>query len=198
MSTQPHLNKLRKDKFIFVLTLPPVLRKLNSKTARQQQLLNLDSLQFSLYDFAVPTITVPEHQIHYAGQNHNVTGYDRPPYPPLTLNFEVDNEYKNYWVIWKWLQLFNDPLNAMYGSKDMFPNGYPEQQPNLVVDYATTMYAYILDEYNNKKVKITYKHAFPTALGELQFSYRDAEQLQSSATIVYNQLDIDLLQPGEE
>lgn len=198
MAIQPHLNKLSKDKFIFVLTVPNLLRELNNRTTRKDELFNLDSMQFSLYDFTIPAIRVKQVEEKFAGQVVNISSHDRDAYTPLTLNFEVDNEYKNYWVIWKWLQLLQDPIDGHYASTGVFPNGKPELIPSRAIEYTTTMYAYVLDEYNNKKVKVTYKRAMPIELGELQFSYRDADKLTSSFTIVYDQIDLELLPIGGE
>ena len=193
---QPQLNKLRKDKFVVILTIPNILKSINTTNSRQDKFLNLDSLQFSVYNITIPRISIPAHPIHFGQQNYNVTSYDRPEYPPVIINFEVDNEFKNYWVLWKWLQLIQDPKNATYAGKDIFPDGAPKQLPKIVPNYATIITGYALDEYNNKKARFTFDHAFITELGELSYSNRETEQQNCSFTFVFNQLDIHLL--GDE
>ena len=189
---QPSLNKLRKDKFTLVITIPNILKDLNSKNIRENDFFNLDSLQFSVYNINIPSSSIPEHPLHIYGQNYNVTSYDRPPYEPCTVNFQVDNEFNNYWVIWKWLQLINDPILSRYASKNILENGAPKTIPEQY-NYQTDIVAFGKDEYNNDKVRFTFKYAFPTILGELDYNYRDPEQLETYFKFVFNQLDITLL-----
>lgn len=223
---QPHLNKQRQDKFLLILSIPQILRTINTRNIREDQYINLDSLQFSLFDIQIPRSTVPEIPVHYGQQNYNVTSYNRPAYPPVNVSFEVDNEFKNYWVLWKWLQLLNDPLNAQYAGKNMFPNGAPPStfieynkllqdfgteyidgnryQPNrkhqieYYYNYVTTINVLSLDEYNNERAKFIFKYAFITELGELTYNYRESGQLGTQFTFVFNQMDMELLGDNTE
>jgi len=190
---QPHLNKLRKDKFKLILTLPNIMKGIESRNSKEQKFLNLDSLQFSVYNLNIPRSTVSEHQLHFGQQNYNVTSYDRPAYAPVTINFEVDNEFKNYWVLWKWLQLLNDPKDASYAGKNIFPEGKPELLPDIVPDYQTKIVALSIDEYNNPQAEFVFKNSFITMLDDLDFNYRDSDQLQCNFTFVFNQLEINLV-----
>jgi hypothetical protein len=191
--TQSHLNKIRKDKFTMVLTIPNILKELNTRRTRSNDLLNLDSMQFSLFDITIPKVTIPEHQVHYGQQNINITSYDRPAYPPITVNFEVDNEFKNYWVMWKWLQMLNDVHDASYTGKDIFPNGPPKLEPDVVYNYTTHLYVIVKNEYNKDVTKFTFLDSFITELGDLVFNYRDTELLNTHFTFVFNKLDVELL-----
>lgn len=226
---QPHLNKLRKDKFTMVLTIPSILRELNTRKEREDKFFNLDSLQFSIYNCQIPRHQVPEVPVHFGQQNYNVTSYDRPSYPPVVVNFEVDNEFKNYWVLWKWLQLINDPIDATFAGKNIFPDGTPRSefleynklvddfretetryvqgnrfQPNrkgefdFHYNYVTNIVIFAKDEYNNDKAKFLFKYAFITELGELDYNYRDSDQLSCQFIFVFNQMDMELLGDGSE
>lgn len=192
---QAPLNKSRKDKFQLILTIPNILKSINSKSVRESEFMNIDSLQFSVYGFNVPTIEVPAIPLHYAGQNYNVTSFDRPAYQPATVNFVIDNEFKNYWVIWKWLQLLNDPKESTFGGPNIFKNQGrgPEIDPKILYDYTTLITAYALDEYNNRKVEFSFSNAFATRLGNFSYSHRDPEEIDCSFEFVFNQLDIQLI-----
>jgi len=191
-TVQAPLNKARKDKFRLILTLPPIMRDINIRTPREDFFVNLDSLQFSIYNITVPKITIPEVPLHIYQQNYNVTSYDRPPYPPAAINFAIDNEFKNYWVLWKWLELINDPLNAGYISKEAYPFNPPKTIPEQY-NYVTDMVVVGMDEYNKDKIKFTFKYAFITTLGELVYNFRDPEETDCYFEFVFNQLDITLL-----
>jgi hypothetical protein len=192
--TQAPLNKARKDKFQLILTIPNVLKGLNARNIREEKFLNLDSLQFSVFGINIPNSIVPEIPLHYAGQNYNVTSFDRPAYPPCTVNFTVDNEFKNYWVLWKWLQLLNDPLNSTYGGPEIFKEGgYPKLEPKTLYDYTTTITVNAMDEYNNVKTQFEFRNAFIKRLSEYSYNYRDPEEIECSFDFVFNQMDIHLI-----
>jgi hypothetical protein len=191
--TQPSLNKFSPNKFVLILTIPEVLKTLNTRKLRSNKTFNLDALQFSLRNINIPQSNVPAHPLHIYGQNYNITSHDRPAYDPLRLDFEVDNEFKNYWVIWQWQQLLAHNLDAMYASPNILPDGVPDEITPDQYHYVTDLIVFGLDEYNNRKVKFTFKYAFPTAVGELQYDYRNTEELTCNAVFVFNQLDIELL-----
>ena len=187
---QSILNKNRKDKFLLVLNVPDVLKEVNkiSSGDRKTDFLNLDSLQYSVYGSVVPTIAVPEVDLPYGGQTAKFTSYARPAYGAVTVNFTVDNYYNNWWVLWKWLNLINDNRVSRYNAAEISdPNG------RTTTSYQSNITVYGLDEYNNKKIQFDYIAAFITGLGEITYNYRDAEQLESSFTFVFSQLDAKLL-----
>jgi hypothetical protein len=192
--TQPTLNKARQDSFRLILTIPNILKTINSSNIRENKLLSLDKLQFSVYNINLPDISIPEIALQAFGQNYNVTSYNRPAYTAVTVDFEVDNEYNNYWTMWKWMTLFNGVNTGLYGDKDLFPKGYPKLEPKIQYDYTTSIFLELLDEYRNPKIEFTYKYAFPTKLGGLTFNYRDTNQVKSSFTFVFNQLEAKLFE----
>lgn len=108
---QSILNKARKDKFLLILDIPKVLKDLNSNT-RSNNLVNLDKLQFSVHGSVVPKVSVPNQSLNTYGQAYNITSMTRPPYNPINVNFNVDNNFDNYWVLWKWLAILNDPQKS--------------------------------------------------------------------------------------
>ena len=187
---QSILNKNRKDKFLLVLNLPNVLKEINKLSSgdRKTDFLNLDSLQYSVYGSVVPTVAIPEVDMSYGGQTAKISSLHRPAYGAVTVNFTVDNYYNNWWVLWKWLNIINDSRSGIYNAADINdPNG---QYTN---SYQSNITVYGLDEYNNKKIQFDYIAAFITGLGEITYNYRDAEQLESSFTFVFSQLDAKLL-----
>lgn len=192
MSTvqQSILNKNRKDKFLLVLNLPDVLKKINkiSSGDRDTSFLNQDSLQYSIYGSIVPSVTVPSIALPFAGQVAQYTSYNRPEYPPVSVNFTVDNGYNNWWVLWKWLNLINNSYAGYYNADDILdPNS------KLTNSYQTNITVYGLDEYNNKKIQFTYTNAFITGLGEISYNYRESDQIESSFTFSFGQLKVELL-----
>jgi hypothetical protein len=50
------------------------------------------------------------------------------------------------------------------------------------------MTVYALDEYETPRIKWNYTYAFPTNLGEIQFSERDTKQIECNFTFQFSQL----------
>lgn len=107
---QSLLNKARKDKFILVLDIPKAMKDINSSTVRSKNFVNLDKLQFSVAGTIVPEIVIPSVSTATYGQTFKFTSQKREPYAPITINFNIDNNFENYWILWKWLAILNDPL----------------------------------------------------------------------------------------
>lgn len=183
---QSFLNKSRSDKFTLVFSLPPALRKIDSKTDRQTYNVNEDAFQFSVYGAVVPTLDVPALQIPYAGSNLYNSTHAREPFPPVTVEFTIDNGFNNYWVLYKWLNLMHDQKEGLYDAADLVTD-------EDFKSYQTDMTLFGLDEFNNKRIEFTYTKAFPVTLGEIQYNYRTADEITSSMTFVYSQIHSKLI-----
>jgi hypothetical protein len=110
---------------------------------------------------------------------------------PITVNFTVDNGFNNWWVLWYWLNVINNSTAGGYNANMVSPG--PNAFANKTTTYQTNITVYGLDEYNNKKIQFNYLHAFITNLGEISYSYRDGEQIESTFTFEFGQLDVELL-----
>jgi len=201
MTTKIHqsiTNKARADKFLLVLSLPPAIKDSNTPilTERTQEYIQEDALQFSVWGVVVPSVSVPEQTVRWGGQALNVTGQSRPSYPPVSVNFTIDNHFNNYWLLWKWLDQMNKITDS--GMDNHFADGNVDQTPRLnsnkFTDYQTMLTVYALDEYNHRVAKFEYSNAFITELGEIRYNYRDETELEASFTFVFNQMDITLLE----
>ena len=185
VNKQSLLNKGRIDKFIMVFQLPPALRKVQKRDTRTSFNVSEDSFQFSIYGTVVPELVVPAMRIPYAGNTLYQSSHARDAYPPVTINFTVDNEFNNYWVIYKWLDLMHDDKTGLYDADNLVSDEYS--------NYQTDMTIYGVDEYENKRIQFTYTKAFPTILGNIEYSYREAAEINTSMTFVYSQLHTKLL-----
>ena len=189
---QSILNKARADKFIMVFTLPEALRDLNQSilTTRAQEYIKQDSLQYSVWGIVVPNVSVPAETTSIWGQPYKVTSQARSPYPPIALNFTIDNGYNNYWILWKWLELLNKPRQS--GVDEKIADTIAEDK-GTYLDYQTVMTIFGLDEYNNKVIQFDYFNSFITDLGEIRYNYRDPTELESSFQFEFSQMSISLL-----
>lgn len=192
---QSILNKARNDKFILVLDIPKLLKgkfDLISNTNYKA-----DTIQFSIYGSPVPSVNVPAINVPFGGQVYKASSAARPEYAPLSIKFLVDNGYNNYWVLWNWLNLFNhskESYTELTKTIDFFTK--QEKDPTLIrpmKEFTSSIYIFGLDEYNNKIISFEYTNAFPTSLGELNFSNQDPSEITCSVSFVFNQLNVNLI-----
>ena len=105
---QAPLNKNRQDKFILVLNLPEGIKEIVDNITRDTNRIDANSLEISIAGTVTPVISVPHQTLPYGAQTIKVSTHARPAYGPLTINFKVDNQFNNYWAIYKWLDIIND------------------------------------------------------------------------------------------
>jgi hypothetical protein len=183
---QSLLNKQRKDKFILTIDLPPALKSINSSQVRRNANVNLDTLQMSIYGTIVPKNIIPQEEVRYAGSTVYVSSHNKPSYEPVSVNFTVDNEFKNYWVIHRWLELLRTERGGYYE--------HPEEERNVGLgQYSTDFIITAKDEYHNDVIQWTYKSAFPVGLGEINWSYRDGSELETTFEFAFRRIETILL-----
>ena len=186
---QAMLNKSRADKFLLVFDVPPILKEFSKKFNQTNTTIIPDSVQYSIFGTAVPEITVPAMENRYAGSTLYVSSHSKNPYPPVSVNFNVDNEYKNYWVLYQWLNLLHSEYEGRYNEREINTNaGDPTFK-----DYQTDLTIYGKDEFNNNRIKFTYTKAFPTTVNGVEYSYQNPDEITSGFTFVYSQLHTEVI-----
>ena len=186
---QAPLNKNRNDKFILVLTLPDALKKINDNITRDSNKVNADSLEMSVFGTLTPSIDIPSVTLPYGAQSIKVSSHVREAPSNFSFNFKIDNEYKNYWVIYKWLDLMNDVKTGHFNSDDIINiEGHA-----YLKAYASTITVYGLDEYENRKIRFDYIGAFPTSLSEISWNYTDETEIVSSSSFSFTKMEVELL-----
>lgn len=193
MIKQSHLNKARVDKFTLVINLPDALKNINSKYERSNKTIQLDSLQFAVYGTIVPDISVPAIETKWAGSNIYISSHARPPFPPNTVNFVVDNEFNNYWVMYQWLNLIRDDREGAFGGITDARDLVSQKDIISLAKYSTTFNVFGKDEFNNDVIKIQYFNAFPTQLAGINFNYQNSDQVNCSFQYVYSNINVTLL-----
>lgn len=185
---QTILNRARKDKFLLVLDLPNALK--NKQDSILQNSYSADPIEFTIVGSPVPKVTVPSREIPFGGQTYHVSGLTRPTYGPLNLKFLLDNGYQNYWILWNWLNLFNDNDTSSSQLTKIENSGYAA---NPMSDFTSNFTIYTLDEYNNKLMSFTYTQAFITGLSEFDLSYQEPDEISCTASFAFNQLQVELI-----
>jgi hypothetical protein len=182
---QSAFNKQRKDKFIMVFQLPKILRTSQSVFIREKKKVIPDSVQCSIYGAVIPSLNIPSTNVPYGGQVPKVSTFARPAFENMSVNFTIDNLFNNYWVIYKWLNSFNDGKTGLYNTN--IPSG------GSIADYETTITIYGRDEYNKNVIKFNFYHCFPVSLGGIGYSDRDTGEMESVFQYGYHQFEAELL-----
>lgn len=190
---QSILNRPRNDKFTLVMDIPKALK--DKSDSILQKKFNADQIQFTVFGSPVPALEVPSIDVPYGSQTLKVSSYSRSPYPTLNLKFLIDSGYQNYWILWAWLNLFNDQENSTspitkYAGRQL---DNTINLKNYIDDYITTFTLYGLDEYDNRIISFQYKDAFITKLGSIDFNHQSASIIIGNADFAYNQLNVELL-----
>lgn len=183
---QSIFNKSKKDKFILTLNLPEDLRPYNKIDGTNNTFVDLNKLQFSIYGSVVPSENIPQEDVRYSGGNIYVSSHSRPSYEPVTVNFAVDNRFTNYWVIHRWIHLMRGEVSGQY-------EGTTEPKDLGLGRYTADFIITAKDDYHNDIIQWTYKSAFPVTLGEINYSYRDAEEVDCSFSFVFRRIETNLL-----
>ena len=186
---QSMLNKSRSDKFLLVFDIPPILKDFNKKFNQDNLSIISDSVQFSIFGTAVPEITVAAVENRYAGNTLYVSSHSKNSYPPVSVKFNVDNEYKNYWVMYQWLNLLHDQYEGRYNAREINSN----DPTTYFKDYQTNLTIFGKDEFNNSRIKFTYTKAFPTTVDTIDYNYQNAAEITSGFTFVYSQLHTEVM-----
>ena len=187
---QSILNKSRKDKFLFILTLPEAMQEMSytSPDNRSPDSIIPDTLQFSVYGAVLPQVRVDAGTIRYSGQALKFSSHSRPEYENVTVNFTVDNRFNNYWVIWKWLDILNDDRDAVFHKDKEI-----KTSDSIFKQYqgAATMYA--LDEYNQNVARFDYFGVVPVSVGSIDYNYRTTEEIETTFEFSFSKLTPTLL-----
>lgn len=171
---QSILNKSRSDKYIMVLSLPQALRDLKSKT-RANDKIDFDTLQFSIRGAPTPDIVVPAIAQMYQGQELKVSSHTRQPYENVFVTFNIDNLFRNWYVLYTWLDLLNDESHSRYNFND-----HGSEDPwQAMKDYTTNFTIYGLDEYNNRFIQFDYEGCFPVSLGSPKYDDKNTDEITS-------------------
>lgn len=196
--TQSQFNKNRKDKFLLVIDLPPLLKGLNNGNpgVRSNVFVNENALQFSVYGSIIPTISVPEVEAPFAGGTYKLSSNSRPPYDNVSVNFTIDNRFNNYWVIYKWLNLLSSARNIAYNEDSLLPANPSQTKlpiPLQPQSYQTDFTIYGKDEFDANVIKFTYTKAFPVSLDSIDYNYRSPEEIETSFTFAFSQFFAELV-----
>lgn len=117
---------------------------------------------------------------------------DHLNYAPLTVSFAVDEDMKNYLQIFDWITAISGPTTITPGE----PNLSYGIDNSISTDPLSTIRSdvkiLVMSSSKNPNIEITFRDAFPSALGELAFSTTasSVNYLESTVTFEYLKYEI--------
>lgn len=166
MTTRYNLNNAHSDKFELVFPPFPIMDTLGE--ARE--------FSMNIFDSVMPGMSIPTQEEHWMGALHH-RPMDNIEFQPYNVSFVVDENWENWYFLFKWLNFINN-------NKDNFANRKSDLtiNPNIL----------LRGNFNNLIMKITLFNAFPTELGEVSLNYRNGQEfLESSFTLLYDYYEIE-------
>lgn len=188
-ASQPSaLNVARKNKFLLVLDLPQCFNPLkDTGVGRACSYFNTQKLIMNVFGTVVPELEMEALEVKGWGQSPKVSSLARPSFKPVNIQFTVDTGYENYFVVYKWMDLMNNTLEGGFDANNEI------NRKGHLADYSTTFSLYAVGEYNKPTVRWNYYGSFPTSLGNIQFSKRDPDELETDFTFEYSFIKMELL-----
>lgn len=185
---QSFLNRAREDKFLLVFDIPPILKKSTSRYDRNNNTIIPDTVQYSIRSTTIPEIIVPGIEVRNLGSTLYLSSHSKNSYPPVPVDFAIDNQYNNYWLMYQWLNLLHDEKTGAYNQKEIIID-------DSFSDYQTDITIYGLDEVGKKRIKFTYKKAFPTSIKAINYQYNgdQGEEIVGGFVFLYSQLHVELV-----
>ena len=184
---QSQFNKARTDKFILVLDIPEALKSIDTHDARGNDLVDSKSITYSVFATQVPDVQVHDTEQKFSGQAFHFTSHHRPEYGNITVKFTVDNEFKNYWVVYKWINILNNNKEGFFDAEGLSIRDNPFES------YSTTATLYGLDEYDKRKIQFDFIGVVPVKLGGFNYDYRTDGEIETFLEYSFSQMVAKLL-----
>lgn len=187
---QSYLNTALPDKFKLVIDIPDRLKTIIKKAGRKCRYADLDKLQLNIWGVIIPDLDIEEMPIRFSGQTLKYSSLSRPEFPNLNINYQVDNKYENYYLLYKWADLQNDDLYGRFNNKNI--GG--DRGSGHICEYSAPMTIYALDEYKKEVAKWDFDDCFVSSVGGIEYDFQsNANIITSTFQISYSNIRMDLV-----
>jgi len=131
-----------------------------------------DEYFLNLYETVLPSISFDEGEMHWKG-NRSYGSALGITYGPWNTIFFIDEDFKNYLMIYNWMMLIRDGIEKLHGKNAL------DNQIDATLS--------VIDNFNKHIVKFKFVNIWPSELGEISFSYQEGESiLYCTVTFLYD------------
>ena len=148
---------------------------------------NESDVKLNITQFDIPDINIGSFDVSYQGYTiAQPTGLIQPDDKTCTFSYLLDTDMTVYWLLYKWAGFFTD--NTLQVTK----TSEEESGTTEPLTKKIPISVFILDEFKNPILKITYHDCWIQSFGQLSMSYQDSPtELPHSFTVAYSRFDIE-------
>jgi len=133
-------------------------------------------LILDIFGTIIPTVTLDQTEERWQAAKMQMAS-GSVTFDTWTFSFIVDNQFKNWKSLFKWLVYINNNTDSY--------NKRPQQ-------YAIDCSLSIIDNFNKEILRIFFKNVWIQALGEVSMSQREGEMiLECNTTMQYDRFEIE-------
>jgi hypothetical protein len=163
---QVNLNKSATSNYELIFPVLPITQKVQDS----------DILSLNIHGTVVPAIALGTTEHNWQG-SHYPAAISEITYEPWYVNFTVDSNWYNWYMLYKWITFIDDG-NTHYGRP--------------IKDYFVDATMNIYDNSNNRIMSLKIINIYPSSLNEVTLSQRDGqENLDCGVNFNYTRVEVE-------
>lgn len=152
---------------------PTTFKLLFPKVPTTNEAEDSDEFFLNLFQTVLPSVELEANEQHWQGNRlyGSAVGIN---YGSFTPSFFVDEDFKNYIMIFDWMMAIRNGIGTQYHGKN-------------ATDYQIDSRLVVMDNFNNPIISFKFTNLWPSSLGEITFSYQEGESfLTCDAEFLYD------------
>lgn len=120
---------------------------------------DMDVFTLNIHGTVIPSMTLGTAEPGWQNASFPI-GIAPTTFEPWFVNFTVDSDYCNWYILYKWLLYINNPITGLATS---------------FKDYSVDAILNLINNDNESVMNLKIQGIYPTLLNEVSLSYRDGE-----------------------
>jgi len=149
MSVIQNLNKAKGHSYELIFPMIPVAEKPK----------DMDIFTMNIHGTVIPSMTVGTTEPNWQNASYPMA-IAPTTFEPWFVNFTVDSDFCNWYIIYKWILFINNPSTGLERS---------------FKDYAVDATLKLINNESHEVMNINIRNIYPTLLNEVSLSHRDGE-----------------------
>lgn len=132
-------------------------------------------LSLSIYNTIIPGLGFSSEELGWQGYRDKAI-FGKLGYDPMITSFMIDGEFKNWKILYKWLNIINNNKDISGKSFDKY-----------IVDSSLVIYG----NYGKKVLTLKFSNMYVESLSSVRLNQRDGnDYLECDATFLYSYMEI--------
>ena len=144
---------------------------------------NYQNIQLHLTRFVLPQLQMGSTTVSYKGYQKEIpTKVLNAETKELTLEYFVDDKWKNYSALFKWMSGVYGTLNPIAQTSDIQGIGPDDYVPLRI---------YLIDNYKNKIIQFLFQNCWIKYFNDISLDVQNSGEVLHSFTVVYDSYTIE-------